>query len=53
MMDQFCHGLGKSGVTVYEFAKKYEDQLRSLFVNERTTLTAGLQVCLELYLLAK
>ena len=39
MMDQFCIGLEKSGV--YEFMKRYEDQIRPLFVDERSPLTAG------------
>lgn len=39
MMDQFREGLEQSGVL--SFLKKYEDQMRPLFVNERTALTAG------------
>ena len=42
MMDQFREGLECAGVHNI----LYEDQMRSLFVNERTPLTAGNYVCL-------
>ena len=38
-MDQFREGLECAGV--HKYMKLYEDQMRFLFVNERTPLTAG------------
>ena len=43
-MDQFREGLECAGV--HKKMKLYEDQMRSLFVNERTPLTAGTYVYL-------